>query len=232
VNILIILYQLTNTNDIPSLILAAKSLNLPVFKDGFDIYRGRLRGSPKMINNLHLSVLANLSEIANVNTHDDVQQNILKAITLDLKAFFSDTPKYKKRYEDFVHKKKTEFEIQEIITRLGMNVTKNNKNTEMLMENCKFFDDIIEYLIIIGMGENNDNDSVNSNNSNNNIDFILRVKDKRRKNLDEVKKLVCSIVENSIVIIKNIMGGPDEVSDDFSTRVNYYYFKINTACKS
>ena len=48
-----------------------------------------------------------------------------------------------------------------------------------------FFDDIIEFLIIFGVGENNDYDSSNTNKSNNNgADFILRLKEKNefRKN--------------------------------------------------
>ena len=90
-----------------------------------------------------------------------------------------------------------------------------------------FFDDIIEFLIIFGVGENNDYDSSNTNKSNNNgADFILRLKEKKKKmNLEEIKKIVLRIVENSFKIIVNIMNCSNDISDPFSNEVifNIYF---------
>ena len=63
VNILIIIYQLTNYCDSQSLIWAAEKLDLSRFKEVFDMYRGRLRNFTKLVNNLHLNILSNFSEI-------------------------------------------------------------------------------------------------------------------------------------------------------------------------
>ena len=127
---------------------------------------------------------------------------------------------YKRRLDDFRVNKKCEIEIHDIITRIGANITRYKNNCESLIDSF-FFDDIIEYLIIIGVGENNDNESTNSNRSNNNgADFILKIKERKKKiNLEEIKRMIASIVENSIVIFINVMNSPNEISDPFSTKL-------------
>ena len=84
-----------------------------------------------------------------------------------------------------------------------------------------FFDDIIEYLIIIGVGEHNDNDSSHSGKSNCLYpDFLIKMKEKKKKmTFEDIKKTVYSIVENSVLIIINVMRGDNEVSEPFGTKV-------------
>lgn len=219
-NILIIIYQLTNYCDSNSLSMAAEKINLSTFKEVFDIYRGRLRNVPKMLNTLHLNILSNFSDISKYMV-EEANEPLMKLICIDLKSFYRVSQNYKKRLDDFRNKKKQEFEIHEIITRIGVNVTKYGKLCLSLMDSF-YFDDIIEYLIIIGIGENNDNESSNSGISNNhkNSDFLLKIKEKKKKtNFEEIKKIVLSIVENSVLIIINIMNGPTDVSDPFSSKV-------------
>ena len=48
----------------------------------------------------------------------------MKLITYDIKSFYRITANYKKRLEDFRKKKKTEFEIHNIITRAEVNISK------------------------------------------------------------------------------------------------------------
>jgi hypothetical protein len=210
-NILIIIFQLTNRCNKDSLIFAAEKLNLSVFRDSFELYRGKLKSSNKMLNNLHLNILINFSHVA---TNDDSYDNLMKLISNDLKFYYRMSQSYKRRLDDFRNRKKYELDIHELITRLGVYVSKNQKNIQNLMDSF-FFDDIIEYLIIIGVGENNDYDSVHCSS-----DFILRTKEKKKKtNLEEIKKMTFNIIDNTLLIILNIMYSPNEISDPFSTKL-------------
>jgi hypothetical protein len=214
-NILIIIYQLTNKCDSQSLILAADKLNLLVFKDVFEIYRGRLRSFNKMLNSLHLNILSNFSELPNEENYE----NLTKLISLDVKSYYKMSPNYKRRLDDFRIRKKTELEIHETMVRIGSQITKSHKNCEILMDSF-FFDDVIEYLIIIGVGEHYDDTESLNEKSSNQADFILKLKEKKKKqNLEEIKKSVAAVVENSLIIILNVMGSTNELSDPFSTKL-------------
>lgn len=215
INLLSILYQLTSLSDPHSLILLAKSLDLAIFKDGFDMFRGRLRGAQRTVNHLHLAVLANISELSKYKEEEETVDAILALIAQDLNAFYRITKTYKKRLEDFRKKKKYDVEVHELMTRIGVNITKHSTHCKDLMDSY-YFDDIIEYLIIIGVGEQNENDEENFKG----LDFIAKIKEKKKKsNIDEIKKTTASIVDNSLKIIINIMSSPNEISDSFSTKV-------------
>ncbi len=216
-NILIIIYQLTNKCDSQSLILAAEKLNLLVFKDVFEIYRGRLRNFNKMLNSLHLNILANFAELP----AEENYENLTKLIALDVKSYYKMSQNYKRRLDDFRIKKKIEVEIHESMVRIGSQITKSQKNCEILLDSF-FFDDVIEYLIIIGVGEHYDNDteSCKSDRSGLQADFMLRLKERKKKQtLEEIKKSVSAVVEHSLVIILNIMSAANELSDPFSTKL-------------
>jgi hypothetical protein len=216
-NIMVIIYQLTNYCDSQSLIWASEKLNLSVFREAFEMYRGRLRNFNKLMNNFHLSILSNFADITKT-VYDPTFEPLTKLITEDIKSFYKSSKNYKNRLDNFRVKKRLEFDIHDTITRIGVNITKYESNSILLMDSL-FFDDIIEYLIIIAIGENNDNESTNSNNVGN-ADFILRMKEKKKKmNMEEIKKVVVSIVENSALIMINIMTSSDAVSDPFSAKV-------------
>lgn len=219
---------MTNYCDSQSLIWAAEKINLTIFRDVFDIYRGRLRNFTRLLNSLHLNILSNFSDITKGN-YDQSYSALMKLISLDIKSFYKMNQTYKRRLDDFRIRKKTEFEIHDTIARIGVNITKYEENSNILLESF-FFDDIIEFLIIIGVGEHNDNESSNSNNGVNypNSDFILKMKEKKKKmNLEEIKKIVLSIVDNSVKIIVNIMDSAEEISEPFTSKLAEH--EINSA---
>lgn len=199
-NILIILYQITNYLDTANLCLTAEKLNLEEFKEFFDPFRGRLRIFCKFLNNLHLKILANLSDIVK-NNADPEFEPILKNIMFNLKSFYRNNPNAKKKLEDFKSRKLYEVEIQETITRIGVNVTKYEKLSFSMLESY-FYDDIVEYLIVIAKTNENKKD------------FIQIVAEKKRKNIDEVKRYILSIVENSQNILLNIVDSENEEISD------------------
>jgi hypothetical protein len=205
-NILIILFQITNFLDTNYLIITADKLNLEEFKDLFDPYRSRLRTFCKFLNNLHLNILGNISDISK-NGALEQYEPIMKDIMMDLKAFYRKTANSRKRLEDFKHRKLNEVEIHEVITRIGVNVTKYQKLIISLLESY-FYDDIIEYLIVIAKTNMNGKD------------FISALAEKKKKNVDEVKRYVLAIIENSQAILINVMNSDDEdIPDLFCNQI-------------
>jgi hypothetical protein len=216
-NILIIIYQLTNFCDSQSLIWAAEKLNLLVFSNVFEIYRGRMKNFNKILNNLHLNILSNFSEII-TETNYYQYEDLSNLISKDIKAYYKNTPNFKRRFEDFQQRKYYEIEIHETITRIGANITRSENSCKNLM-NSLFFEDIIQFLIVIANCQSKDDSQV-SEGSNNGPDFILRVNEKKKKtNLEKIKKIVASILHQSLDIINNILICSDEVYENFSTKV-------------
>lgn len=214
-----IILHLTLKCESPYLIISSDKINLSILKDVFDIYRGRLRGLTKMMNNLHLNILSNFS---NIDESEEKAEQTLATVTADLKAFYKMSPNYKKRLGDFRSRKRNEFEIHEMITKIGANVTKNEKNSSALIDSV-FYDDIIEYLIIIANSESEDDNKVSLN-----CDFMIKMKEKKKKmNFDEIKRIVFNIVNNSITIILNVMMANESISNNFSSKV-----KINLLISS
>jgi hypothetical protein len=201
-NILIILYQITNYLDRANLLLTAENLDLDEFKTNFDPYRTKLRSFCRFLNNLHLNILANLSAIAKTNSENQTEQEgLLQKIMFDLKAYYRYSSNSKKRLEDFKTRKFYEVETHEVITRIAVNITKH-PNLAFSMLESYFYDDLIEYLIIISQTRSETKD------------FIQEVCQKKKKDSEEIKKYVLSIVENSQQIFLNIMDYED-VADQF-----------------
>ena len=71
----------------------------------------------------------------------------MQFILTDLRSCFKNTTNYKKRYDDFKDKKYVEIEIQEVITRIGVNVSKEPQLMYNLVDNSSLFTyDLIAYL--------------------------------------------------------------------------------------
>jgi hypothetical protein len=202
-NLLIIIFQITSYLDNQNLFFLSGKLNLEEFKDNFDLYRGKLRVFSKMLNNLHLNILANLSDMSKLNPLEEYEE-MMKVIMTDLKAFYRKTTANKKRYEDFKKRKQYEIEIQEIISRIGVNVTKYNKLSFSLIDSY-FYDDIIEYLKNISRKGGKD--------------FLQEIKEKKKKDIEEVKRYTLSIVENSTMILVNVMKSDEEEISDLVTAI-------------
>jgi len=199
-NILIILFQITNFLDSKNLVLTANKLNLDEFKDLFDPYRSRLRTFCRFLNNLHLNILGNISDISK-NAAMEEYEPIMKGVMFDLKAFYRKTANSRKRLEDFKSRKLNEVEIHEVITRIGLNVTKYQKLVLSLLESY-FYDDIIEYIIVIAKTNVNGKD------------FIINLAEKKKKSVEEIKRWTLAILENSQQILINVMNSDDEEIPD------------------
>ncbi len=201
-NVLIILYQITNYLDRANLVLTAEKLNLDEFKTNFDPYRTKLRSFCRFLNNLHLNILSNISAVAKMNSENKMErEDLLQKIMFDLKAYYRNSGNAKKRLEDFKTRKLYEVETHEVITRIAVNITKYHTLAYSMLESY-FYDDLIEYLIVISQ--------TNAQGK----DFIQEVSEKKKRDVEEIKKYVLSIVENSQLIFIHIMDLED-VSEQF-----------------
>jgi hypothetical protein len=200
-NILIILFQLTTAVPMDILTLAMEKLSLTHFKETFELYRGKLRGSPRLINHLHLSILANFSLVED----HELKKNILK----DIKAFYRPGDAYKRRLDDFLIRKKSDIEIHETVTRIAVNLTNSKKLSAALLD-TQFYNDIIEVLILIGSDE--------EPNDVQKLDFIQRIVNKKGLKIEKVKKFVQGIVENTLAVVINLLQS--EASEAFTKKVN------------
>jgi hypothetical protein len=206
-NILIIITQFTTNIEQDNLVLTANKLNLKEFKEQFDGFRGKLVSFIKILNNLHLNILANLSAISK-NSANEQYEDIMKSIMIDLKAFYRKNVNQatKKRIEEFKTKKLNELEIHELITRIGINVTKYPELAQSLVESY-FYHDIIEFLLIM------------ARTSENNKDFVTMVIDNRRNKEKDVKNILLSILENSQFILINVLTINEIVTENFINQV-------------
>lgn len=148
--------------------------------------------------------------------HNEVEDPNMILIAKDLGAFYkfngdqTQTLKYKEKYTEFKKKKLFEIEFQEIIMRIGVYVSKSELSCNFLLENSFFFDDIIEYLqglvapeTIYGIKKDF-------------IDFVLEKK--KKLNSESIKKLITSILENSLVILFQTMSN-EHILDYFVDKV-------------
>jgi len=141
----------------------------------------------------------------------------MQFILTDLRSCFKNTTNYKKRYDDFKDKKYVEIEIQEVITRIGVNVSKEPQLMYNLVDNSSLFTyDLIAYLSKLS--------SVKVNNGEKDL-FLDKLSDGRLKVKNQAQALntVVKIVENSVLIIYNIINSPREIYDKFVDKVLIYY---------
>ena len=100
----------------------------------------------RLINNIHLNILANLIESIK-NTQ--LNENYIKNIALDMITFYKGS---EKRVDEFIIKKRQDVELHEIITRICIILTKFCDVSKLLMDTI-FFNDIIQTLILIADDE-------------------------------------------------------------------------------
>jgi len=89
-----------------------------MFIETIDTVRGNLRGIMRLINNLHLNIIANFIESIK-NTQ--LNENYIKNIALDMISFYKVS---EKRVDEFIIKKRQDIELHEIITRISIILTK------------------------------------------------------------------------------------------------------------
>ncbi len=194
--------------------MAAKKLNLEAFKESFDYYRGKLRLFGKSLHNLHLNIIANFSELINFEiTLKEEQEviSILKGILTDLRSCFKNTSNYKKRYEDFRAKKFQEIEIQELVTRIGANISNEPQFSFHLFDDTSVYGfDIINYLKTIQLSGQDPKKYF--------LDELMKGKS-RKKNDAQIGKIILSIIENTTIIILNVLASPQELALKFVNKV-------------
>jgi len=147
-----------------------------------------------------LGVLANLSDVAKGDENLTSDQ-LVKPIMLDLKSFYrknSASVGMGKKFLEFKKRKIFEVEIHEIISRIGLNVTSYPESAALLIDSY-FYEDIVDFLSNISKMKNNGKDYIKE---------LCELKKKR--NPEELKKMVVSIVENSCQILSNVLNLSDE----------------------
>jgi len=223
-NILFIMFQLTNYCPSNLLYFVAEKINMNLFSDTFESYRGKIKNSSfRTLNNVHLSVLSNLCE---VDTNSDSYNTLMELISNNLKSFYCLTDENKSKREEFLIKKLTHLEIHEIITRIGVKLTRNAKFSKILNANSFFFNDIIEYIYTIAYNEFIENKKFNKKTqtrhteftADNNADFITKIKEKKRNfSEEEISRYTYNITENTINIFNNLINSEDDSLYDMLT---------------
>lgn len=219
-----ILYSLTNNlkpNQEILLLTAAEKLDFTALKENFQIFRGKFNGICKLINLSHLNILKNFVLFESSSSSMNVEI-IGKLVVYCFRAYFKITNRYKTRYIEFQKKKQIEIEIQELITLISFNLTKNKKIVRILMES-DFYDDLIEYIIVFATGLHDEDDPETSNFSNG--DLIKKVLEKKkRKTVDEsIKKIIERILKQSLGTILNVYKtGDQQLIEIFDKKVSSF----------
>ena len=112
-----------------------------------------------------------------------------------MRCFYKETKSNKKRIEDFKLHKYNEIEIHELIVRIFCNMTKLNETLNLVGCDVALVDDMFDFIIKL------------SNYKKENVNFVqnLLEADKKKKNADDLKKIILSIVENTVLGIRNIV---------------------------
>ena len=178
-----------------------KKLNLDEFKENVNYFRGNLRAIFKLINSLHLKILAVFSDIIlyekEMTYTDETLQEffvVVSKIFVGIRSFYRYESHQEHILKDFIEKKNYEIEIHETITRIICNLTVNKQISSLFWEEKIIIDDLINYLTRI---------------SNNKNDFIKNTiqRERKNKNVEEIKKIILSICENTLNILYNLMNG-------------------------
>lgn len=122
---------------------------------------------------------------------------IIKHVLNDLKSFYRETKTNKKRIEDFKTHKYNEIDIHEIICRIFCNYTRSADGLNLIGNEDSILEDIFEYLIKIS----NVRKEVNL------IKSHMENQTKKKRNVQEISKMFLSIIDNSIIGIKNLIDG-------------------------
>jgi len=179
----------------------------------------------KTLNKLHLTVLANFSEIFNIDEQKDVDsesqqllQDSKKHILMNFRSFFKKSTLYVKSYEEFKKIKFEEIEIHLIITRIGVIISKEPLFCFHLVDNTSLFIyDIINFLHNISKaGYHNRRNFIISFSKN----ILLQ------KSLLQAGIMFLNIVINTTVIVINIFCSPQEILNNFVQKVEILLFNI------
>lgn len=204
-NILIILNKITEDVDCQYRIVVANEINLDELRDLFEFYRGKLRAFYRVVNFNYLNFLFNLSECSNLENTELVNK-LYSDISYDIKMFYRNSSLNNKKFSFFKEKKKKFIEIHEIITRITYKITINTENILSLLDSM-FYQDIIEFILYV-----KDKPKI-----------VEEVSKAIRKSPETIKKLLTSIIENSIIILSNSLNGDlDETSDRILKIVNIF----------
>jgi len=119
---------------------------------------------------------------------------VVSKIFVGIRSFYRYESHQEHILKDFIEKKNYEIEIHETITRIICNLTVNKQISSLFWEEKIIIDDLINYLTRI---------------SNNKNDFIKNTiqRERKNKNVEEIKKIILSICENTLNILYNLMNG-------------------------
>ena len=128
-------------------------------------------------------------------------------MSFDLKMYYRLSNSNSKKLQNFKEKKKKFLDLHELITRIAYKITIDSENVISLIDSF-FFQDILEYVIFI-----------------NETPKIIEDASKGLKKSQEIiKRLITSIIENSLRIIYNGLNADlDETSGKILKSVNFFF---------
>lgn len=224
-NILCIIFTLlSNKSDLNRIRKFIEIFEILKLNSYLNIYRCKLRSHAKDINFYHLNILYLFTQSINKLPFEE-KKNYLKDIAISMSYFYDNN---NKRYSDFKNKKLLEIQIQDLSLRIINILTKDRESCLVLLE-CDFFNDLINYLTIFCSNSNPNNSSSMKNLSDNKSlksiktqGFVTYVidKKKRRMNPESIKKYLTGIILNILNIIFNISDQEGEdIYDKFTVFV-------------
>jgi hypothetical protein len=142
-------------------------------------------------------LVENLQQIKKINSE----------VSFDLKMYYRLSNSNSKKLQNFKEKKKKFLDLHELITRIAYKITIDSENVISLIDSF-FFQDILEYVIFI-----------------NETPKIIEDASKGLKKSQEIiKRLITSIIENSLRIIYNGLNADlDETSGKILKSVNFFF---------
>lgn len=177
----------------------------------------------KLLNNLHLNILANFSEIT--KNLEEIKKDlkledyntIITEIFSDLSSFYRIKKNNKKKVDDFILAKSNEIDIHEIITRIFNNLTKDEGLCQIILKDPCVFDDILNFL-----------NKLNGNFKMKEKEFVKFILEKKKKSNDDPKKTISNIMECSLTAVKNILTIGPNFQEFLKFKANVYnYLKLD-----
>lgn len=196
------------------LLFTADKLDFSSLKDNFQIFRGKFNGISKLINISHLNILKNFI----INSNNNIQLEVLgKLVVYCFRSFFKTTSKFVNRYLNFSRKKQVDIEIQDLITFIAFNLTKNKDCISLLFES-DFFNDLIEYIILITEYDEDNESWV----------FIKNIETKKKLPFSKEKKVILErIIKQTVGIILNVYKTNNEsIIRSFDKIVSNIYYHM------
>ena len=157
---------------------------------------------------MHLKILFNFSQLIKIandfvgdKKKEEEYYKLIYSIFMDIRAFYTQKKNDAKLLQDFIVRKYIEIEIHEILSKIVNNLTKHKEIIIIFWEEFTIIEDLMNFMFKIAQNNNN---YVN-----------ITLESRRIRSEEEGKKILSSIMENTLNIIINLFSFDGKQTNQF-----------------